>query len=78
MFLSFFIERYLLCKKRRSNVLILSRRVGEAIMIGDDIIIRVMEIGGQVRLGIIAPREIEVHREEIYQRIKAGQLEPSD
>lgn len=59
-------------------MLILSRRVGEAIMIGDDIIIRVMEIGGQVRLGIIAPREIEVHREEIYQRIKAGQLEPSD
>ena len=57
-------------------MLILTRRLGENIVIGDDIIIRVLDISGQVKLGIEAPREIEVHREEIYEKIKAGLFEP--
>jgi carbon storage regulator len=56
-------------------MLILTRRLGENIVIGDDIIIRVLDISGQVKLGIEAPREIEVHREEIYEKIKAGLFE---
>lgn len=52
-------------------MLILSRRVGEALMIGDEVSITVLSVKGkQVRLGIDAPEEISVHREEIYQRIK--------
>lgn len=52
-------------------MLILSRRVSEAIIIGDDIEIIVLGVKGyQVQLGINAPREISVHREEIYQRIQ--------
>ena len=48
-------------------MLILTRRVGEAICISDDISVRVTEIqGGQVKLAIEAPREIPVHREEVY------------
>ena len=52
-------------------MLILTRRVGEALMIGDDVSITVLGIkGNQVRLGIEAPRSIAVHREEIFRRIK--------
>lgn len=52
-------------------MLILTRRVGEALMVGDDVIIRVLGIKGhQIRLGIKAPKEVSVHREEIYQRIQ--------
>lgn len=55
-------------------MLILTRRVGEALMIGDDVSITVLGVkGNQVRLGIEAPRSIAVHREEIYQRIKREQ-----
>jgi len=51
-------------------MLILARKVGEAIAIADDIKITVIDIqGGQVRLGVEAPANVSVHREEIYQRI---------
>lgn len=55
-------------------MLILTRRVGEAVMIGDDVSITVLGVkGNQVRLGITAPKSTAVHREEIYERIKREQ-----
>jgi carbon storage regulator len=52
-------------------MLILTRRVGETVMVGDEITITVLQVhGNQVRLGINAPRSVAVHREEIYERIK--------
>ena len=51
-------------------MLILTRRIGESVMITDDIKITVLDLqNSQVRFGIQAPKEIEVHREEIYQRL---------
>jgi len=53
-------------------MLILTRRVGESVIIGDDIEVTVLGVkGNQVRLGVKAPREVTVHREEIHARIKA-------
>lgn len=56
-------------------MLILTRRVGETVMIGDDVTITVLGVkGNQVRVGINAPKSVAVHREEIYERIKREQV----
>jgi carbon storage regulator len=53
-------------------MLILTRRVGETIMVGSDVTVTVLGVkGNQVRIGINAPKNVAVHREEIYERIKA-------
>ena len=52
-------------------MLILTRRVGETLMIGDEVTVTVLGVkGNQVRLGVNAPRTVAVHREEIYERIR--------
>ncbi|ARN75277.1 carbon storage regulator CsrA [Oceanicoccus sagamiensis] len=51
-------------------MLILTRRIGETVVINDNVRLTILQVqGNQVRMGIAAPREIEIHREEIYQRI---------
>ena len=66
-------------------MLILTRRAGETVMIGSDVTITVLGVkGNQVRIGINAPKDVAVHREEIYERIQsekaaeAGGQQPAD
>jgi carbon storage regulator len=55
-------------------MLILTRRVGETVMIGNDVTVTILGVkGNQVRVGINAPKNVAVHREEIYERIKCEQ-----
>lgn len=57
-------------------MLILTRRVGETLMIGDEVTVTVLGVkGNQVRIGVNAPRDVSVHREEIYERIKREQAD---
>jgi carbon storage regulator len=64
-------------------MLILTRRVGESVVIGEDVTVTVLGVkGNQVRIGINAPKTVAVHREEIFERIKngrgAGDAAPSE
>ena len=59
-------------------MLILTRRVGETLMIGDEITVTVLGVkGNQVRVGVNAPKDVAVHREEIFERIKQEQPDPA-
>ena len=63
-------------------MLILTRRVGESLMIGDNVTVTVLGVkGNQVRIGVNAPKDVAVHREEIYEKIQAerteGELPPT-
>lgn len=60
-------------------MLILTRRVGETLIIGDNVSVTVLGVkGNQVRLGVNAPKDVSVHREEIYQRIQQEKVGDSD
>jgi carbon storage regulator len=57
-------------------MLVLTRRAGESVMIGDDVVITVLETRGDViRIGIKAPRDVQVHREEVYRELQAANRE---
>jgi carbon storage regulator len=59
-------------------MLILTRRVGETMMVGDDITVTILGVkGNQIRIGVNAPKDVQVHREEIYQRIQEGRPKPA-
>jgi carbon storage regulator len=63
-------------------VLVLTRRAGESVIVGDDVVITVLEVRGDViRLGVQAPRSVQVHREEVYRELQRANREaasPSD
>ena len=60
-------------------MLILTRRIGETLMIGEEVSVTVLGVkGNQVRIGVNAPKEIGVHREEIYEKIKAEKVMESE
>ena len=60
-------------------MLILSRRTDESIVIGDEVTITILSVKGkQVRIGITAPSDVSVHREEIYERIQSGETATSE
>jgi len=60
-------------------MLILTRRVGETLMVGDDVTVTVLGVkGNQVRIGVNAPKDVSVHREEIYQRIQREKSQEAD
>ena len=56
-------------------MLVLSRRAGESIMVGHDVVVTVLEVRGDVvRVGVAAPREVQVHREEVYTELQQANL----
>lgn len=60
-------------------MLILTRRIGETLMVGDEVTITVLGVkGNQVRLGVNAPRDVAVHREEIYDKIQSEKIQNPD
>ena len=60
-------------------MLILTRKVGESLLIGDDVSVTILNIrGNQIKVGIKAPKEVSVHREEIYQRIQQSKEQPEE
>ena len=62
--------------KRRFNVLILTRKPSERILIGDTIVVTVLGVvGNNIKIGIDAPKDVSVHREEVYNRIKKENLD---
>jgi carbon storage regulator len=57
-------------------MLVLTRRPGQSVMVGDDVVITVLEVRGEViRLGIAAPRTVQVHREEVYRELQRANQE---
>jgi carbon storage regulator len=60
-------------------MLILTRRIGETLMVGDDVTVTVMDVkGSQVKLGISAPKDVAVHRKEVYQRVQKAKKSQSE